>query len=58
MSDETHPCQTCSDEHCPLPYCRIWKEAYEVGYADGYSLGYGCGYADGYSAGAAAGGDE
>jgi hypothetical protein len=55
MSTETHPYQTCRDEHCPLPWCRIYKEAYEVGYQDGFGAGYANGYSAGYGAGYAAG---
>lgn len=58
MSDSTHPPQTCTDEYCPLPFCRIWKEAYEAGYGDGHSAGVADGYGSGYADGAASAGGE
>lgn len=52
-----HRYQSCRDRDCPLPYCRIWREAraegYRDGHADGYSEGEAAGYAAGYSAGVA-----
>ena len=46
-----HPYQTCDDEYCELPYCRIYKEGYGAGYGAGASAGYASGHADGYAAG-------
>jgi hypothetical protein len=51
--------QTCGDEDCQLPYCRIYRVGNGDGYEDGHGAGYGAGRADGYeegySDGAAAG---
>jgi flagellar biosynthesis/type III secretory pathway protein FliH len=55
---DKHRYQTCRDEECELPYCRIYREGYADGYEDGHGAGYGAGkadgYAEGYSDGAAA----
>jgi hypothetical protein len=48
-----HPYQTCQDEYCELPYCRIYKEGYGAGASAGYASGHADGYAAGYSAGQA-----
>lgn len=46
-----HRYQLCQDQGCPLPYCRIYKEAYENGDYDGHLRGYREGDADGYARG-------
>lgn len=50
----THDYHGCYDKDCPLPYCRIWREAREE-IDKAYREGYTAGYADGYGAGFAAG---
>jgi hypothetical protein len=38
-----HPYQSCRDDRCELPYCRIWREARAEGFEDGYSEGFAAG---------------
>lgn len=45
-----HRCESCQDQGCHLPYCRVWKEARK----EGYDAGYQEGFADGFAAGSAA----
>lgn len=54
-TQEKHRYQTCRDEYCELPYCRIYREGYEAGHAAGYGAGYAVGHAEGYSEGYADG---
>jgi flagellar biosynthesis/type III secretory pathway protein FliH len=55
-STETkHRYQTCQDDECELPHCRICKEGFEAGHAAGYASGYADGRADGYAEGYADG---
>jgi hypothetical protein len=54
-TERKHRYQTCQDEDCPLPYCRIFKEGVEVGYSRGFGAGYGAGHADAYAQGYADG---
>ena len=46
-----HRYQLCKDLDCPLPYCRIYKEAYANGDYDGHRRGFDEGYAKGYTEG-------
>ncbi len=48
-----HPYQSCRDQACELPYCRIWRTAWAEGYQHGLSDGFEAGYDAGYEAGAA-----
>ena len=48
---EKHRYQTCTDEDCELPYCRIYKEGYAAGHGAGAAAGYAAGRADGYAEG-------
>jgi hypothetical protein len=50
-TERKHRYQTCRDEDCELPYCRIYKE----GFGDGHGAGYGSGHADGHAEGYAEG---
>jgi hypothetical protein len=55
-STETkHRYQSCTDEDCPLPYCRIYKEGFEAGHGAGYGAGHAAGRAEGYAEGYAEG---
>ena len=36
----THDYETCADDECTLPYCRIWKRAAAQGYGQGYEAGW------------------
>ncbi len=38
-----HRHESCRDDDCELPYCRIWKEARAEGYDDGYRDGFAAG---------------
>jgi flagellar biosynthesis/type III secretory pathway protein FliH len=53
-TQEKHRYQTCRDEACELPYCRIYKEGrragYEAGFIDGVAAGYASGFEDGIAA--------
>ena len=53
---EPHDYHKCRDLECPLPYCRIWKEALAVGFERGYWKGFADGEAAGFAAGMAAAG--
>ena len=53
-TDQKHRYQTCQDEYCELPYCRIYREGYRNGYEDGYGAGYSTGYSAGFAEGMAA----
>jgi hypothetical protein len=50
-TDRKHSYQTCQDEECELPYCRIYKEGCAAGHGAGSPAGYAAGRADGYSEG-------
>lgn len=50
-----HRYQTCQDEDCELPYCRIYREGYAAGHDAGFASGYAEGSADGYAQGYADG---
>jgi hypothetical protein len=52
---EKHRYQTCRDEDCELPYCRIYKEGVEIGTAGGHAAGHAAGRAEGYAEGYAEG---
>jgi flagellar biosynthesis/type III secretory pathway protein FliH len=54
-TDRKHRYQTCTDEDCELPYCRIYKEGFAAGHAAGFASGYSEGAADGYAQGYAEG---
>ncbi len=48
-----HPYQSCRDQTCRLPYCRIWKAAWAEGYEQGLHDGFQSGYEAGFEAGVA-----
>ncbi len=42
--DDHPPYQICPDGlECVRPYCRIFREGYEVGYAEGFAEGLAAG---------------
>jgi len=50
-TQEKHRYQTCRDDDCELPYCRIYREGYAAGHSVGAAAGYAAGRADGYAEG-------
>ena len=54
-TERKHRYQACRDEGCELPYCRIYKEGLQDGYAAGAGGAYAAGHADGYAEGYAEG---
>lgn len=54
-TERKHRYQTCQDQDCELPYCRIYREGYAAGHGAGFASGYAEGSADGYAQGYADG---
>lgn len=49
-TQEKHRYQTCGDDDCQLPYCRIYREGRGEGLDEGYDRGYGDGFVAGLEA--------
>jgi hypothetical protein len=54
-TERKHRYETCQDEDCELPYCRIYREGYAAGYGGGFGAGQAAGRAEGYAEGYADG---
>ena len=39
--------QTCTNEFCDLPDCRIYREGFRAGFGAGYAAGRADGYGEG-----------
>jgi len=52
-TERKHRYQTCTDEDCELPYCRIYREGFAAGHGAGFGAGRAEGYAEGYADGQA-----
>ncbi len=44
-----HEYAACSDEHCGMRLCRVYREGIETGRAEGHGAGFADGYAEGMS---------
>jgi hypothetical protein len=47
---QQHRYESCRDEDCERPWCRIWREAWDEGYREGYAEGQAAGFEAGFAA--------